>query len=501
MSSIELAHEQAGSAFATPTLKMLNHPRAQLVAAVLATLLPQGQNRVAAEIFHVKVNGVLDELRLHGLDVPDQSGRDLSREWIKAKWLTTSSNDDLGEEYSLSSYAQSALEFIQRESGPRAAFGESRIRIILDAAERAADLVNPDPTSRIRTQQQRVAREQAELDRLVAGGAIEAASADQKLDALLNLQTLLAGVPGDFRRVEEAMRHDRQEILGELDREERTSGELIDAYLERTDRLMDGSHEGRAFRGAVDLLRDQQMLTRLSEYLRTLLRDETTQTLNEAERAALRGTVSMIRQNMKLVLDERQRMSSQLARTIEQHDAVRERELREVLLALDDELRLWMQTVGPRAQVPVDLALARAEFGHLKQRFYEPADHIPPPALAESDEAGGSDDFLTAAREQGGPRLAELRTALNDAPAGEAAATLFNGLPTQLRRPVEILGLMHVGADEEVFETDDGTHTFEAIRPDGSRRLFVGPALVITDERTVTDDDPAEARPDRQAPP
>ena len=43
MSSIELAHEQAGSAFATPTLRMLNHPRAQLVAAVLATVLPAGQ--------------------------------------------------------------------------------------------------------------------------------------------------------------------------------------------------------------------------------------------------------------------------------------------------------------------------------------------------------------------------------------------------------------------------------------------------------------------------
>lgn len=417
MSSIELAHEQAGSAFATPTLKMLNHPRAQLVAAVLATVLPPGQNRVAAEVFHVRVNGLLDELRLHGVDVPDSTGRDLSREWLKSMWLTTSSNDANEEEYSLTSYAQSALEFIQRESGPRAAFGERRIRIILDAAERAADLVNPDPTSRIRTQQQRVDREQAELDRLLAGGAIEPASADQKLDALLNLQTLLAGVPGDFRRVEEAMRQDRQEILGELDREERTTGELIDAYLERTDRLMEVSHEGRAFRGAVDLLRDQQMLIRLSDYLRTLLRDETTHTLTATERAALRGTVSMIRQNMKLVLDERQRMSTLLARTIEQHDAVRERELREVPLALDDELRTWMETAGPRAQVPVDLALARADFGHLKQRFYEPTDHTPPPALAENDELGDNEDFLTTAREQGGPRLAELRTALRNTPA------------------------------------------------------------------------------------
>jgi hypothetical protein len=141
-----------------------------------------------------------------------------------------------------------------------------------------------------------------------------------------------------------------------------------------------------------------------------------------------------------------------------------------------------MQMAGPRAQVPVDLALARAEFGHLKQRFYEPADHTPPPALVENDDVDVDGDFLTAAREQGGPRLAELRAALHDAPVGEAAATLFNSLPTQLRRPVEILGLMHVGADEAAFEPGEGTHTFEAIRPDGAHRRFTGPALIVTYE-------------------
>lgn len=495
MSGIQLAHEQAGAAFDTPTLRMLNHPRAQLVAAVLATVLPAEQNRMPADIFHVKVSGLLDELRLAGVDVPDTTARDLSREWLKALWLTTSTSDAGDEEYSLTSYAQSALEFIQRESGPRAAFGESRIRIILDAAERAADLVNPDPTSRIRSQRQRVEREQAELDRLRAGGASEAASEDQKLDALLNLQTLLAGVPGDFRRVEEAMRHDRQDILGELDREQRTTGEVIDAYLERTDKLMEGSHEGRAFRGAVDLLRDQQMLIRLSDYLRAILRDEFTQALTAGERAALNGTVSMIRQNMKLVLDERQRMSGQLARTIEQHDAVRERELRDLLLALDDELTAWMRSAGPRTQVPLELALSRAEFGHLKYRFYDPVDHAPPPPLAETSAPEGSEDFLTTAREQGGPQLAELRDALRRSVTGQTAGEVFNGLGNDLRRPVEILGLMHVGEDEAAFADENATDTFEAIRPDGTRRIFVGPSLRITDDPGTTDPSTPEPGP------
>jgi hypothetical protein len=190
----------------------------------------------------------------------------------------------------------------------------------------------------------------------------------------------------------------------------------------------------------------------------------------------------MIRQNMKLVLDERQRMSGQLARTIEQHDAVRERELREVLLALDEELTTWMRTAGPRTQVPLDLALSRAEFGHLKYRFYDPVDHAPPPPLTETSAPEDAGNFLTTAREQGGPQLAELRDALQRSAAGQTAGDVFNSLRDDLRRPVEILGLMHVGQDEAAFAQEQDTDIFEAIRPDGTRRIFVGPCLRITDE-------------------
>lgn len=400
MSTVGALHQQARDAFETPTLKMLSHPRAHIIAAVLATTLPADQNRVPADIFHVKVAAVLDELRLHGIDVPDLTGRDLSREWLKSLWLATSSNDAGEEEYGLTSYAQSALEFIQRETGPRATLGESRILTILDAAERAADLVNPDPEARIRRQEERVAREQAELVRLRSGGAIEPASDDRKLEAYLNLQSLLSAIPGDFRRVEEAMRTDRHEVLGDLNKEDSSTGEVIDSYLQRSDQLMENSHEGRAFRGAVDLLRDTQLLVRLSEHLRAILSDEFAQALTEAERLALAGTVTMIRQNMRLVLDERQRMSSQLARTIEQHDVVRERELRDVLRDIERELLTWMTTAGPRANVAVDLALPKADFGHLRERFYDPVDHAGPAPLVTA--RFDDEDIWARAREEGG---------------------------------------------------------------------------------------------------
>jgi hypothetical protein len=487
MSSIAAAHQQAMDAFETPTLRMLSNHRAALIAAVRATVLPADQPRMPAALFHVKVETVLDELRILGVEVPDAAGRDLSREWLKALWLTTSSSDAGEEEYSLTSNAQSAQEFIQRETGSRATLGESRILTILDAAERAADLVNPDPDARIRRQRERVERELAELARLEAGVPVEPASDDRKLEAYLNLQSLLSAIPGDFRRVEEAMRRHRLEVLGDLGREDSSTGEIIDAYLERSDQLMEASAEGRAFRGAVELLRDTTLLVRLSEHLHALLCDEFAQALTDAERAGLRGTVTMIRQNMKLVLDERQRMSGQLQRTIEQHDVVKERELRDVLRDIERELLTWMTAATPRAAVDVEMALAKAEFGHLRERCYDPVEHAGPAPLTTP--TFDDDDIWERALAEGGPDLAALREALRAAQADATTlADVFHRLPGAQRRPTELLGLFHVGSDESTLADDHGHHLYETKQSDGSTRTLRGPAIqIITPAKAPTD--------------
>lgn len=57
---------------------------------------------------------------------------------------------------------------------------------------------------------------------------------------------------------------------------------------------------------------------------------------------------------------------------------------------------------------------------------------------------------------------------------------LFNELPTELRRPVEILGLLHVVSRVDALNDDTGVEIYEAIRPNGDRRNFLVPTVSLT---------------------
>lgn len=233
MSDVVRDLSTARSAFTRPTLKMLNHPNADFFVAMFVTLFPADQPRVEAGVFLARIDVLLQELLAHDPETPSVTARDLCSRWVTQQWLTRTANNDGGEDYSLTSHAQEALEFIQRMSTERAMFGESRIRTIVEAAQRFASVTNPDPAERIRRQEERVAREQAELERLRAGGSIETATDDQFIDEYRNLAALLAALPSDFLRVTEKMKELRTSIMDALRKEQFSIGESIDDYLTR----------------------------------------------------------------------------------------------------------------------------------------------------------------------------------------------------------------------------------------------------------------------------
>lgn len=73
---------------------------------------------------------------------------------------------------------------------------------------------------------------------------------------------------------------------------------------------------------------------------------------------------------------------------------------------------------------------------------------------------------------------AMLRTGAGGFTAGE----VFASAPPGLRRPVEILGLVHIAGAAGAEEPQDAgdTELFEAMRPDGTQRSFLVPALTFT---------------------
>ncbi|WP_161557944.1 DUF3375 domain-containing protein [Micromonospora sicca] len=471
-------------AFAKPTLTLLAKRKwAPVVLSIFIASFSRDQDVIAAERFHAQVAIYLAELRSLGEEVPDGAARVLCRRWVDEQWLVLSANDDKAEEYSLTSHAQEAIDYVHRLSGSRSMFSESRIRTILEAARRCAMDANPDREDRLRRLDEQIGRLTAERERIAAGGAIDPLPDDRLIEEYLNLRDLIAQLPADFMRVSESVKAIHRGIVADFREEARRTGEVLDSYLTRSSDLMAESQEGRAFTGAVELLRDDRLLKELREDLGSILQHSFAQALTPLEAREFRNTVVGIRHGIDVVLEQRRRLSATLRAHITRHDAIRDRELDDALRRVKTELAAWMQVTGARSRLDMVLGLPSLELAHLRQRFYNPDDYAPPPPLRGHGDDAVPPLSMEQLRQQGGPSLAEFRAALyerlRDGAVSVTAGEVFRGVSDELRRPVEVLGLIQIAAAVHALDParDDGSETFEAVRPDGSRRTFEGPRL------------------------
>jgi hypothetical protein len=482
-------------AFDKPTLRLLDRKWAPLVLAVFRTTFTRDQRTVPAERLHQQVDNYLDELRLSGEPVPDGVGRALCMQWLGHNWLVRTRDDDGAEHYSLTSHALEALDLIQSLTRDRTLISESRIHTILDVVRRFATEANPDRQARLDRLDAQIAGLTAERDRIAAGGEIAPASDDQMLDGYTNLLSLIGQLPSDFKRVEEAVAGMHRQIISDFRGEGRPIAEVIDQYLVKSDSLMKLTAEGRAFEGAFTLLRDEPLLVDLRRDLDIILTHPFAQALTPAEQREFRRTVKIIQDGIRDVLAQRQRLSATLRDHIVHYDVVRDRELDATLRRINRQLEVWMRTAGPRATIGVELVPAKIDIEHLRERFWDPAAAAPPPPLDDVSDTAPPALDLDAIRNQGGPTLARLRGQLIEAAAvGEldTLAEVFGALPNDLRRPVELIGLIHLllGASPEAPASDlpaaealttaiEQEERVETVRPDGTRRMFAVPVLPL----------------------
>jgi hypothetical protein len=484
----ELADELARvrGAFRQPTLTLLHQRQAPVVIAVFRAAFGRDNRPVPTARLHAQVEDHLERLRHAGdPDVPTGSGREVCLRWMRGQWLVRTLDDAGREVYSLTSHAQQALELVKTLSRDRATLSEHRIATLLGSVRRFNSEANPDRTSRVTLLNAEIARLTAERDRLVDGAEIEPATPDYMLEGFTELQLLVSALPSDFARVEERFAEIRAEILASFRAEPRPAGEVIDDYLARADALMTATPEGRAFEGAFALLRDDAMVGQLREDLTALLEHPLAEgLLADGDRAELRGTVRVIRDGLDRVLAQRSRVTSTLKEYILSHDATRDRELEQTLRQVESELATWMATSGPRATVSLPLLPPRVEVDHLRERFHDPADDVAPVPLAQAPRAEGAGPSYDELLALGGPSLGDLRARLDEALAAldpvASLGVLFDTLEPELRRPVEVLGLLHLSGDRSLPAGED-TETYRTVRADGSERILAVPRVLLPD--------------------
>jgi len=470
-------------AFAQPTLTLLHGRQAPVVIAVFRAAFSRDARTVPAARLHELVDAYLDQLRQAGFsDLPPGSGRELCLRWMRGQWLVRGTDDGGVETYTLTSHAQDALALVTSLTRERGSLSEHRIATIVSAVRRFNSEANPDRLARVRILDAEIARLAAERRRLAEGGELEPVSADYMLEGYSELLALIAALPGDFARVEEAFLSLRGQILSSFRAEDRAAGEVIDDYLRRADTLMTATAEGRAFEGAFALLRDDELLLQLREDLTALLAHPlAADILNDADRRELRSTVLLIRRGIDSVLAQRNRVTATLREYIVTHDVSRDRELDATLRQIDSELATWMVSAGPRTHVPLALLPLRADVDLLRTRFYDPGDDSGPPPLADVTHEQPAQLSLAQLLAEGGPTLTELRAALAAALAAdslESLGTLFDSLAPTLRRPVEVFGLLHLAMNLPALAPAEDTEVYRTVRADGSGRDFDVPRLV-----------------------
>lgn len=478
--SAELARVQG--AYAQPTLGLLHADTAPVVVAILRACFDDTATTVDAVWLEQAVDNHLDTLRSTGADkVPAGSGRDLCRTWRSKQWLVRSLDGER-EVYALTSHAQGALGLVRSISTDRAGLSEHRVATIMAAARRFNAGANPDVAERIRIIDAEIRRLEEDKRRLADGEDIPEVTDEYLLQGYAELYELVASLPRDFTRVKESFTSLRTDLMARFRTEEAVPGELVAAYIERVENIMTSTAEGRAFDGALSLLRNEDQKDQLRSDLRDLVtHPQVGDILTTAELAQLRATMDIINGGIESVLEQRRRVTTALRDYLNSHDATEERELERVLRHLDGSFTGWLEQTGPRTVGPLRLP-ERPEVENLSSRFWDPTHHVEPVELTPVEHDPSGAPTLADLTAGGGPSLDQLRDALAAAGTHGHVADIFNDLTPGLRRPVEITGLLHLATNEPDLHVTPEEDVYRSIRPDGSTRDFVGPRVTITTE-------------------
>ncbi|MBP2436210.1 DUF3375 domain-containing protein [Microbacterium amylolyticum] len=466
----EAAYQRALAAFKTPTLDLLHGRYAPFVIAVLSTIFTADRPSVAVSDAHVEVDEILDELRAAGYDADDRglpsgAAREICRYWVRVGWLVPQIEEG-AEVYRLSAHAVGALEITGRTGG-RTRVSTSRVRTLLDAIERLSGDAESDPSRRLaRLKQERDGLDR-EIERLEAG-VTDPIDDEELLEEAENVLHLARELPADFTRVAESIKAMQRDVVTDLRRDVRPTGDVLREYLERGQHVIQSTPEGRAFAGALRLIGDPDRIDALTEDLHTLLAQPFSRLMDPAQRAELDAISRRVELGVQEVLTAQRRASHVITAQVRTHDPVRDRQVDDLLRDVMAGLHAWSGDGSPDAVVEPLRSLPAATVGHLRQSL---GDIRPPGAPARLSEAADVEFAGEDTRAWGGPHYADLERYVDALGEEFDLGEAFLGTAVATRRPVDLVGLLEIAHRGAISEKDE-VSIVEAIRPDGTTRRF-----------------------------
>nr|WP_306296833.1 DUF3375 domain-containing protein [Candidatus Entotheonella palauensis] len=243
--------------------RLLRAENAPLILAFVADLFSEA-NDIPFGRAKAALDTELSRWREQGVWEADVSAGIYLRQWIQAGWLR-----EIDDQLTKTDACEVALRFCQDLEQRETHATASHLRIVQDAVRDLAVDLSSNADERIALLTSRQAALQREIDDLNAGVVAELSEAEQR-ERIREVYQLAAVLTGDFRRVEDEIRHLDQSLRVRMIESGSSRGAVLLNLLEQEELLSD-SDAGRAFGGFFQLLCDQNRSTEFREQLRMIL--------------------------------------------------------------------------------------------------------------------------------------------------------------------------------------------------------------------------------------
>ncbi|RYF61008.1 MAG: DUF3375 domain-containing protein [Comamonadaceae bacterium] len=495
MSVIARYHDVSG-AFDRDTLRLLHQKYAPVIVAVLGEVFSEDDQRVVAEDdLHDHVDFLLEQISdaVPDTELPQQRGRALAYSWVEGAargWLRykDGSTPSGPTTYEITNEALDALRYV-RETGRHAMVSESRVKDLITKVQDTALMISEDRERRIGILSTQIEKLTEERDRLLSGGDLEFAGTGEVIEVLDQILSEVNNLPSDIRKVGELFADMREQLRQEFRDDDRSTGEVLDLYRQRMDALLNNDDRGRAFVGAVELLQKTGMMRAFATDMDIVLAHEAAQGLKPEERRRLKRTSRELSREVQQVMVSHRHIVQTIYSYLSAPDRIQATELRTLLRELDRRLSERKAVAKVRSRVPIAFVPATIELDRLRTNLADPADFAAPPAARPHLAIPMSAEEQRELLRMGGPDVDKMRgiliTRLKAFPRA-TVAEVFNALPREDRRLVDLFALFEASADTMALRrshTAGLTDRYLTVHPLGiEERVFEAPRLTYTDE-------------------
>lgn len=462
--------------------KLLRKRGAEVHLAMLSELIEHCGDSIAESSAYAAVGEMLRELELAGYDgIPMRDGVPISAAelcvevWCGELGLLKRTIGPAGEVvFSPTAAAHGALSFVESTIEGPSQLVDTHVGEMLDRTVRFLADSTEDADMILKLAYERCERAFADyMD--VLEGAYEPLSEQQRYANMALLASEMDGVVADLAQVGEYMREEEERIKNEFRRDPRPRLQIIDEYVDRLEDFKQLQAAGRSYKGVIEILFNSESRKALDDAFAKARREGTmTEQTNK-----LRERWSRVSAAVEKIHGLQGKSVNRIEREVKNIQSDNGRSLIRALAELRDLADAFTASRSPRDKSPLRWPTAKLSNGCVARKVAERP--VPVEMLPVMRHATGSVDLSSESREWAPPKVREIIRALCDAasPADFIdLAAVFNGLPPEMRRDVDLMGVMAVGA--YALSVEQGAAVYCCVDANGGEWKWRGPAILIT---------------------